>query len=770
MRVGSLRVSAKKAEKVKPDGRPDLLANWVSTHESEWVKPDGHPNLLANRAITNERDHLELHALLGTLVRRKWLIIWPLLISLLGLWAYFSITPKYYSATAQILIDVQKPRFLIGESVVPSLDTTRFMIAPVIDSQLEIMRSTRIAERVIKKVKLQEDPEYQDTTTLLESISDFLLRPFGDSSADAVEKEEDQETAADGSKVSKSIPSSLVGTFLKQLDVRRKGQTLILLVNFTHKRPARAAEIANAVVEEYLGDQNELQLKAARKVNDLLHARVAELREQVLVAELKLQEYREANDLISIGGRTVGEQEITETIAQLIAARTQAGNKLAELQQIKQMSQNPKDFNSISMVLNSGVISNLRMQAATIMRTLASTASKFGEGDQRLEISRAELANLQQDIDTEVSRIIENARLDYDVAQAQVKILEQGLSELKQKSVRANRLSIELSELERDAKSTRDLYLNLLSRLKETLVQESLLYPDARIVESAVKPRVPSSPKKLITMALALVGSLGFGVTLAFMRDQLSSVVRTPREVEQLLGNAQTIPLPMVFKRRRQDLNTFAVDQPDSLFAQAIFSVNQAIWSRQKRSNSRRIVAITSALDGEGKSTLAANLANYSTMLNTETLLVNCNFRNPCQFKLRGDKKSRLSLADVLQGKATTNDDLDDVVEQVAESGLFILRAPEKGTVSHTMELLSSNQMQSLLKRLRLRFQLIILDTSALLPSVDARALIDFADCSIFIVEAEKTTSEQILQAHQVARNLADKTTIVVLNKSESEY
>ena len=116
------------------------------------------------------------------------------------------------------------------------------------------------------------------------------------------------------------------------------------------------------------------------------------------------------------------------------------------------------------------------------------------------------------------------------------------------------------------------------------------------------------------------------------------------------------------------------------------------------------------------------------------------------------------------------NDDVDDIIEQIAETGMFVSRATENGTVSHSMELLSSKQMQSLLKRFQRRFQLVILDTSSLLTSVDARALIDFADCSIFIVEAEKTTSEQILQAHRVASSLADKTTVVVLNKSETEY
>lgn len=724
---------------------------------NERYKRSGSPPTTVNQESLVERDHLELHELMASLARQKWLVIWPVIFALIALTIYFSVAPRYYSATAQILIDVQKPRIITLEAVVPSLDTTRGMIGPVIDSQVEIIRSTRIAERVIKKVNLLEDPEYTPRTTILGTIRNAISSFLSSASP--------EETMADGHKADEQIPSSLVDAFLAKLDVRRKGLTLILFVDFTDKRPGRAAEIANAVVEAYLEDQGELKLSSARRVNDLLQARVAELREQVLTAERRLQSYREANNLISIEGRTVGEQEITETIRQLTDSRALASSKLAELRQIEQLSKNSTSFNSISKVLNSGTIRDLRLQQTTIMRTLANTASRFGEHDSRLESSQAELENLKKEIESEVARIIQNARLDYEVAGAQVKFLEANLEALKQKSVRSNRLSIELAELERDAKSTRDLYLSLLTRLKETLVQESLLYPDARIVERAVTPRVPSSPKKFITLALALAGSLGFGVTVALMKDHLSSVIRSPREIEQILGNIPTTPVPTMLQRSR-NLDTIAVSKPDSLFAQSIFSINRAIWPRPQKPGARRIVAVTSALDGEGKSVVAANLANYSAMLNTKTLLIDCNFRNSSRFAHKTDGEDTPTLADVLQGNATAN----DAIEQIGESGVFVCRAPKQGTVSHPMELLSSKQMQDLLKSLRRKYRLIVLDTSALLPSVDARALIDFADCCIFVVETNQTTSEEILQAHRVTSGLAGKISVVVMNKSDTGY
>lgn len=146
----------------------------VLVKSNEQAKRGESPRPSINQENAVERDHLELHELMASLVRQKWLVIWPVIFTLIALTIYFSLAPRYYSATAQILIDVQKPRIISGETVVPSLDTTRYMIDPVIDSQLEIMRSTRIAERVIRKVNLLSDPEYQDTTSLRSSVVDFF--------------------------------------------------------------------------------------------------------------------------------------------------------------------------------------------------------------------------------------------------------------------------------------------------------------------------------------------------------------------------------------------------------------------------------------------------------------------------------------------------------------------------------------------------------------------------------------------------------------------
>jgi succinoglycan biosynthesis transport protein ExoP len=457
--------------------------------------------------------HMDLVQFLAA-IRKRWaLVIAPVVLSAAGLALYFVYAPKEYTATAQILIDIQRPRIIGSDAVAPGLDTSRYMIGPVIDSQVEILQSTRIAERVVRATGLQDDPAFASDQGLLERI-------LGDVFPATVGTDGVVPAGPDAGLL------AATGKFQRQLDVRRKGLTLILLVRFTDEDPARAARIANATTLEYLDDQRESRREAARQTNEWLNSQVAELREQVAAGEQRLQEYSAANDLVSVGGLTVSEREIAETVTQLIVARTEGASKRAELQQVEALASDPDAATSISRVLESQVVRDLRRQESEVMRKLAAATNQFGEHDTQAEMARAELRNVRSEILREIQRIIQNARNDYEISKSRIRFLEENLRQMTEKFGERNKLSLIQSQLEREVKTTRDLYLSLLSRLKETRVQESLLYPDARVIDAATVPRQPAGPRKLVLLALALFGGLGVGITLATLREH---VARTPR-------------------------------------------------------------------------------------------------------------------------------------------------------------------------------------------------------------------------------------------------
>jgi succinoglycan biosynthesis transport protein ExoP len=457
--------------------------------------------------------HMDFVRFLAAIRKRWMLVIAPVIFCVAGLALYFLYAPKQYTATAQILIDIQRPRIVGSDAFAPGLDTSRYMIGPVIDSQVEILQSRRIAERVVRLTGLQDDPAFVGGEGLLDRLLGDVFRATAETDRIAPAGPDARLVAA-------------TGKFQRQLDVRRKGVTLILLVRFTDEDPVRAASVANATTAAYLDDQRESRREAARQTNEWLNSQVAELREQVIAGEQRLQEYSTGNDLISVGGLTVSEREIAETVTQLIVARTEGASKRAELQQVEALASDQTAVTSISRVLESQVIRDLRRQESEVTRKLAAATNQFGEHDTQAEMARAELRDVRSEISREVQRIIQNARNDYEISKSRIRFLEENLKQMTEKFGERNKLSLIQSQLEREVRTTRDLYLSLLSRLKETRVQESLLYPDARVIDAATVPRLPSGPRKLILLALALFGGLGVGITLATLREHVASAPR----------------------------------------------------------------------------------------------------------------------------------------------------------------------------------------------------------------------------------------------------
>jgi uncharacterized protein involved in exopolysaccharide biosynthesis len=492
-----------------------LLQQMKSMPEAETESLRKSPATLSaiDKADVLSDGHMDLVRFLTT-IRKRWaLVIVPVIFSVAGLVLHFVYAPKQYTATAQILIDIQRPRIIGSDAIAPGLDTSRYMIGPVIDSQVEILQSTRIAERVVRATGLHEDPAFASGQSLLERVLGGVFRATAETDGVAPADSDAGLLAA-------------TGKFQRQLDVRRRGLTLILLVRFTDEDPARAARVANATTGAYLDDQRESRHEAARQTNEWLNSQVAELREQVIAGEQRLQEYSTDNDLVSVGGLTVSEREIAETVTQLIVARTEGASKRAELQQVEALASDPDAATSISRVLESQVVRDLRGQESEVMRKLAAATNQFGEHDTQAEMARAELRDVRSEISREIQRIIQNARNDYEISKSRIRFLEENLKRMTEKFGERNKLSLIQSQLEREVKTTRDLYLSLLSRLKETRVQESLLYPDARVIDAATVPQRPSGPRKLVLLALALFGGLGIGITLATLREHVAG---TPR-------------------------------------------------------------------------------------------------------------------------------------------------------------------------------------------------------------------------------------------------
>ena len=709
-------------------------------------------------SVGGDKEYLDVKRLLRTLKREKRLVLGPALLAVGLVFTYFAFAAPQYTASAQVLIDIQKPNIIAGKALVPGLDTSRNMIGPVIDSEVEILRSPQLAARVIRSLGLDKSSDALRGPSLRHRITgvamsayQFVRRQFGLPVHRSVQISKNDKPG---------LPVTLIERFLRKLSVRRQGLTLILSVRYSDTNPLRAAQIANAIVAAYLDGQRQSKFNAAVEAGARLQERVTQLRKSARLARQRIQDYAKANNLVSIDGLTISEREITATLADLVSARGVAAGNLAELQRVKRLAKHREQFGSIERVLKSNVIRGLRDQQAQVERQLATLISQFGEHHFEVEQKRAELAGIRNEIDKEAQRIIRSIHHDYEVSVGRVKLTERRLHDLESKYTKRKQLTIHLLELQQESQATNQIYKTLLARMKETNAQLSLLLPDARLISSASPPQRQSAPKKTMLLVLVLAGGLGLGVTLALLRDHMRDVLRDGDDVEAVAGFKNIASIPAL----PPDVDPMHVVRHDtaSQVSQEIFMIKHAILGDNPHDLSK-IIAIASPNDGEGKSMLAANLAQYMASTGALTLLIDCDLRtaNLTRRLLPHSSHPAHSIVDILNGES----EADDVIVQLEDSDVYFCPGPYGSALANPMELLAPSEIKDFLSQRAEEYEVVIVDTSAMIPVVDARALIDSVDAVILVIEQMRTTAADLQRLARLVPELINKVVGTVTNK-----
>jgi capsular exopolysaccharide synthesis family protein len=342
-----------------------------------------------------------------------------------------------------------------------------------------------------------------------------------------------------------------------------------------------------------------------------------------------------------------------------------------------------------------------------------------------------------------------------------------------------------LRELQREAEANRTIYESFLSRYKEASAQESLEMPDSRIVSRADVPVVPSFPKVPLTLGLAFVVGLALGCAIALIADYLDRRIKTHGQAQASgLPNIAAVPeisareLAQLAKLGRTDLKNYdprktrllppslqppllryAITHPMSAFAEAIRSIRFAL-QHVARTRPTQVISVTSAIAGEGKTTIATNLALSLAAIGVKTILVEGDLRNP-QLSRSLCPGVRLGLLEV----AVEDTPLNHAVLIDPATNLAIIPAPLPKNVALLSEFASSEGMSSVLAELRNHFDIIIVDSPPLLSLVDGRALAEQADTVILAVGWDQTRQDVLLRAVELLGPVYDRILGTVLTR-----
>jgi exopolysaccharide transport family protein len=701
-------------------------------------------------------DELNLREVWRALMRRKFALLTPVALITLGVFFWASQQLPMYTAEALLLVQTRDAQVLEVEGVVEEM-----MADPAtIESEIEYLISPAFSSRIVEKLGLANDPEFapwlresepDPIGTVLELLNPMRYIPedwlhSGDGQAG-------QELDPEAMRLN-AVAASVGG----RVTVEQIGRSYVISLQFLSEDPAKAARIANAMAEEYLASQVEQKYAAAQRATQWLSEKINELRGEVLKAEAKIVEYRSQNNLVNTQTDNPLTLQFFQLNSQLALAQAERAQAEARLSQAQSLMSSDGSA-SAAMVLQSPLMDQLRLQETELMRRISEMASVYGEKHPVMVNLRSEIGSIRGKMQDEARRIVQDLQNEVAVAGAREQELLKNMNRLQGDAARADLAGVELSALEGEMETNRELFTAFLTRFREIVEQQGLEHADAKILSTAAPPPAPSHPKVMLLTLIAFGASLVLGILFVFMIERWDADYgfRSADEIQAALGARALALVPDLSRRETQGsaAEDYILQKPHSAYAEAVQRIRTSLFLADGEQPPKTIL-VTSSVPLEGKSTIAASLARQSASSGLKVILIDADLRRPRLHEVIGFPNEN-GLSEVLTGRANP----EVAIKRDEKSGLDFL--PAGIGVTSPPDLFRSSTMRILLEETAAYYDLVIIDTPPIAAVSDCFTLSSLVDKAVYIIRWEQTPRNVALAGiRQLAEAGADIAGIVL--------
>jgi uncharacterized protein involved in exopolysaccharide biosynthesis/Mrp family chromosome partitioning ATPase len=460
------------------------------------------------RALGPSDAELDLSGLGTALWRKRWWIILPTLLIALATFAVVHfITPRYLSES-RVLIVSRENIYLRLDADKDGADRT--VDQEAVTSQAQLILSRDLASDVISRLKLGELPEFDPGLAPRSPIKTVL-------GALGIIKNPMRMTPQE----------RVLESYYDRLTVFPVEKSRVIVIDFLSENPELAARVANTIADEYLEMQRKAKQEQAQSAGRWLAGEIDSMRKKVVEAEGKVEAYRaKSNLLVGSNNTTLSAQQLSDMATQLAAARAQRADAEAKAKLIRDMLKSGQPIES-SDILNSELLRRLSEQRVTLRAQLAEQSSSLLDNHPRIKELKAQIADLDHQITNEAATIARSLENDAKIAGARVDSLTASLDQLKTQAATTNADDVQLRELERDAKSQRDLLESYLAKYREATSRDTInaTPADARVISRATVSTVPAYPKKIPAVLIATLTTLVLTSGIVLTRALLAAPV-----------------------------------------------------------------------------------------------------------------------------------------------------------------------------------------------------------------------------------------------------
>ncbi len=667
------------------------------------------------RQEPDDEDVIDLREIWNLLLRRKGTIFAFMSAAIIAALLYSFLATPIYRSSLLLQIEREESKVVEYQGITPE---ERDSSKDFYQTQYELLQSRSLARRIIDQLGLETSRTFapEESASFIHDALSGIKGLF--SGSDATEEDRGPDLEA---------------IFLENLSVEPIRNSRLVRISYESPAPEEAATIANAIATNFINTSLERRFDASSYAKTFLQEQIQQMRANLEDSERRLVTYARDREILNLDDRlSILLDKIKEMNSELIRAEAERIQAEADYQELLRSG-----AYVTGSVLNSPLIQTLKENKAQLESTYREQLELFKPGYPKMQQLQQQIDNINQEIATESSSIAGSVRSIFEAKLTKEAKLTQRINETKEEILNLQDRSTDYQTLKREVDTNRQLYDGLLQRMKEVGVVAGIGSNNIAVVDRAEVPRNKHKPSLKLNLAIALaLGGFG-GVLLAFLFEVLDDTLKTSEDVERRIGAPVLGVIPHVDKGSLgiddEDIPLLAYIDPTSALSEAYRSLRTALVFSTSE-GSPKVLHVTSASPGEGKTTTSTSLAIAFAQSGGKVLIIDADLRNPSLhrvFKLAETNSE--GLTNYLAGSAEPS----SIAKPSQVQNLFVITSGP--LPPNPAELLSSPKMMDLIRTASEKFDTVIIDGPPIIGLADALVLAKLARATIFAVEAGET-------------------------------
>lgn len=649
-------------------------------------------------------------AILFRIYEHRWLITILAILGLVSALVFTMMQTPRYRATAQL--EVLVPSAKVFQDIEVTSETSDLR---AFQTAREKLRSRALAERVAFALQLVEKPDF------LFPQSDFspmnlLYRAFGLSGAADIENvaAEDRERIA-------------ITRVMDNLRVELVPNTSLLTISYTDQNAEYARDIANQYAQSFIDQRVDQSSQTSVQARQFIQEQVLQVKDKLQVSEKALVDYAK-----TAGITVTGEEQslIGASLSEINKALSTAVQESLDYGRLVQQIDAGRGA-SIEQVLESEGLDKLRGKLAELKGEYQQKLSLYKPGFPEMQQLSSQIREIENQVNQGVLAITESIKLKHQETEKKVEDLQKKLAELEADQAAYQDKNIQYTILKREVDSDRAQYDSLVTKLNDVAVGSELKTQNASIVDLAVIPKLPYSPRLVLNLAIGLVLFLGIAGILIYISELLNNTFSNPEQVEKELGLPILGILPAVDDKEMQA----ALGSPTSALSESYRSLRTSLQF-SGAGGSPKTLLVTSSEPSEGKSTTVYKLAQDFGSLGASVLVIDGDMRRPNVHRLFA-LDNAVGLSNLLTGTVRSGD-MPNLLKDGKVQNVSVMTA---GTIPpNPADLLSSPRMGLLLANFSKRYDVVIIDGPPVIGLSDAPILSRLSEATLLVVSTNRVT------------------------------